>query len=197
MWQRFLYYILLHRPLRPLIINTLKIYFVVQIICFIFARYYIQFKMAYLDEDKLRIITDICDDVIERKISFNEAVSNSEISLISFYQWISKDKELQSLYNYAREVRSDILFEEIIEISDNQELGEEETIEYDETGKIVSTKLKKGDLLRQRQLKIDARKWVVAKMQPKKYGDKLDLQNNGGAFEPSTTAIVFKNFENE
>jgi len=152
--------------------------------------------MAYSDIEKQKIITDICNNVIENKISFNEAVSVSEISLISFYQWISKDKELQNLYNYAREIRSDILFEEIIEISDTQELGEEETVEYDDAGKIVSTKLKKGDMLRQRELKINARKWVVAKMQPKKYGDKLDIQNDGGKFE-APPAIIFKNFDDE
>lgn len=152
--------------------------------------------MAYSEIEKQKIITDICNNVIENKISFNEAVSVSEISLISFYQWISKDKELQNLYNYAREIRSDILFEEIIEISDTQELGEEETVEYDDAGKIVSTKLKKGDMLRQRELKINARKWVVAKMQPKKYGDKLDLSNDGGKFE-APTAIIFKNFDDE
>jgi len=123
----------------------------------------------YSDDEKLKIITDICDSVIDKKISFNKAVEESEISLISFYKWISNNKELQTLYNYAREVRSDVLFEEIIEIADTTEEGE--VIKESEKGVLIE----RGDMTRHRQLKIDARKWVVSKMQPKKYGDKLDI----------------------
>lgn len=134
--------------------------------------------MAYSIEEKQKIIIDICNDVVENKISFNVAVSKSEISLVSFYQWISKDAELQNLYNYARIVRSDVLFEEIIDIADNQEDGEEVSNEYDEAGVIQKTVIKKGDMFKQRQLKIDARKWVVSKLQPKKYGDKIDVTSD-------------------
>lgn len=153
--------------------------------------------MAYSEAEKLDIITNICNDVIELKISFNEAVLNSNITLTSFYQWISKDVELQNLYNYARQIRSDILFEEIIEISDNQEIGEEESNEFDEKGNPVKTVIKRGDMFKQRQLKIDARKWVVAKMQPKKYGDKLDVTTDGEKIQSQPVSIVFKNFDNE
>lgn len=127
----------------------------------------------HTDEQKLKIIVDICDAVIERHLSFNEAVEASPISRVTFYQWIARDKELQSLYNYAREIRSDILFEEIIDISNNTEEGEEIIT------KPSGTEFKRGDMIRHRQLKIDARKWVVSKMNPKKYGDKLDVTTNG------------------
>jgi hypothetical protein len=130
--------------------------------------------MAYSEEEKLKIVTDICNNVIEERISFNQAVEKSGISLVSFYMWLTKNVDLQNLYNYAREIRSDVLFEEIIEIADKQEEGEE--LELDGQGNV--TKVKRGDMAKQRQMKIDARKWVVAKMQPKKYGDKLDLTTN-------------------
>jgi hypothetical protein len=130
--------------------------------------------MAYSEEEKLKIVTDICNNVIEERISFNQAVEKSGISLVSFYMWLTKNADLQNLYNYAREIRSDVLFEEIIEIADTQEEGEE--LELDGQGNI--TKIKKGDMAKQRQMKIDARKWVVAKMQPKKYGDKPDNSND-------------------
>lgn len=132
--------------------------------------------MAYSEEDKERIITEICNQVIEDKISFNQAVDDSEISLVSFYKWIAKNEDLQVLYNYAREVRSDVLFEQIIEIADTTEEGV--TIETDDNGR---TKEKKGDMTQHRRLKIDSRKWVVARMNPKKYGDKseVDLTTKG------------------
>ena len=80
---------------------------------------------------------------------------------------------LRNLYNYAREVRSDVLFEEIIEISDTTEEGIK--IKTTERGTETIT----GDMTEHRKLKIDARKWVVAKMQPKKYGDKITQELTG------------------
>ena len=144
---------------------------------------------TYTENERLEIITGICNNVIEKKISFNTAVSESEISLVSFYQWISKNKELQDLYNYAREIRSDVLFEEIIEIADTTEEGE--TIKESAIG----TTIERGDMLRHRQLKIDARKWVVSKMQPKKYGDKLDLTTGGEKIQPQQTQLTPEQIE--
>lgn len=140
-------------------------------------------KKIYNKEEKEQIVISICDKVIEDKISFNKAVQESEITLVCFYKWIAKDKELQTVYNYAREVRSDVLFEEIIEIADNTEEGV--TIETDDHGR---TKEKKGDMTQHRRLKIDSRKWVVAKMQPKKYGDKseVDHKSSDGSMTPRT-----------
>lgn len=128
--------------------------------------------MAYSEEDKERIVTEICNKVIEDKISFNQAVKDSEIGLVSFYKWVAKNEELQNVYKYAREIRSDVLFEEIIEISDNTEEGI--VIETDDIGR---TKEKKGDMTQHRRLKIDSRKWVVARMNPKKYGDRQHIDH--------------------
>jgi hypothetical protein len=127
--------------------------------------------MAYSDEEKIKIFDDICEKVVGEQMSFNKAIDDSPITLTTFYKWLKADEQLQKAYNYAREIRADILFEDIIDIADNQEEGEE--VELDGAG--VVTKIKRGDMIRQRQLKIDARKWTIAKMQPKKYGDKLDI----------------------
>ena len=111
----------------------------------------------YKENERHDIIKAICDDVVLNGISFNEAVKNSPITNVSFYSWIAENEELQNLYNYARKVRSDILFEEIIEIADTIEEGE--VIKESDKGTIIE----RGDMTRHRQLKIDARKWVVAK----------------------------------
>lgn len=122
----------------------------------------------YTAEDKEQIIIDICDNVVTNKISFNKAVEESPISLVSFYKWLAASKELQTVYNYAREVRSDILFEEIIEIADTPKKGKK--TKNTPKGMIIE----KGDMTDHRRLQIDARKWVVAKMNPKKYGRDAD-----------------------
>ncbi len=128
--------------------------------------------MTYNQKQKQKIFEKICFDVVENKISFNKAVENSPISLVTFYVWITKNESFKEAYNYAREVRSDILFEEIIEISDNTEEG----VKTKDTPKGTITET--GDMIDHRRLKIDARKWVVAKMNPKKYGSVPDDKDN-------------------
>ena len=79
------------------------------------------------------------------------------------------------------------MFEEIIEIADNTEEGV--VIETDDHGR---TKEKKGDMTQHRRLKIDSRKWVAAKMQPKKYGDKLEVeQTNKGIIQYENVSKQF------
>jgi hypothetical protein len=128
--------------------------------------------MKYSKDEKSEIIKKICDNVVTNEKSFNEAISESSINRMSFYRWIADDEELAKCYNYAREVRSDVLFEEIIKISDTIEIGEEIT------EKSTGIERKLGDMTNHRRLRIDARKWVVSKMNPKKYGDKMTLDGN-------------------
>jgi hypothetical protein len=63
-------------------------------------------------------------------------------------RWLSQDEAFRDQYARAREESADVLAQEIVEIADD-----------------VS-----GDANRDR-LRVDARKWVAAKLKPKKYGD--------------------------
>lgn len=126
-----------------------------------------------LPKETEEIFMDICQNVIENGMSFNSAIEASPITRTTFYKLILRHVTLKEAYNYAREVRCDTLFEQIVDISDNMHEGIETiTSSTDVT-------IKKSDAFRHRQLQIDARKWVVSKMLPKKYGDKIDVTSNG------------------
>lgn len=133
-------------------------------------------KLAYSQEQKDEIFEAICHDVILNKSSFNQAIKKSPITLVTFYDWLKKSDDFKEQYNYARNIRADVLFEEVIEIADEPQEGQEVTILPD--GK---RQIKQGDMTQHRRLQIDARKWVAAKMSPKKYGDKqeIDLNHSG------------------
>jgi hypothetical protein len=38
----------------------------------------------------------------------------------------------------------------------------------------------KGDMVDRSRLQIDARKWILSKLLPKKYGDKVEHEHSGG-----------------
>ena len=76
------------------------------------------------------------------------------------YEWLAATPEFSDNYARAMDVRADHVFDEIMEIADDpMNLAPEN--------------------LNAAKVKIDARKWALGKMQPKKYGDKLALDHTG------------------
>jgi len=130
--------------------------------------------MAYSDIE----IEKVFDTIIER-IFNGEAIRNilkeSEMpSSRTFYSWLDSDPEKVKLYARACEARADAIFDEILDISDD---SGNDLIEVDLGDGVVSEKIN-IEFVQRSRLKVDARKWVVSKLNPKKYGDKLDVNQN-------------------
>ena len=97
------------------------------------------------------------------------------------YDWMRKDPDLSTAIAYARDVGYDALAEDCLRIADNPQLGEEvsesETPDgVDEDGNTVMKKtvtIKKVDMLGHRKLQIETRLKLLAKFNPKKYGDRV------------------------
>ena len=75
---------------------------------------------------------------------------------------IAKDLDFQARYEKALQDRADRLAEEILEISDAEPPA---GLEAAAMSAWVADK----------RLRVDARKWVAAKLQPKRYGDRIDV----------------------
>lgn len=135
--------------------------------------------MAYSEDQRTKIVNDICARIAEgsslRAVLRNEDMPDTQ----TFLNWLDKDKKKVEQYTRAMELRADFLFDEILEISDNTIQGT--VIETDDHGR---TKEKTGDMLGHRRLQIDARKWALSKMSPKKYSDKLQVDNTGFTEQP-------------
>jgi len=72
---------------------------------------------------------------------------------------LKSDADFVGQYARACEAREDYLFEDILSLSDD--------VNEDPAA------------IAKARLQMDARKWVLGKMRPKKYGDKLDLNHSG------------------
>ncbi|KRR21895.1 hypothetical protein [Bradyrhizobium retamae] len=95
------------------------------------------------------------------------------------FRWLAAHKEFRDQYARAREARADAMAEEILEISDDDS---DDAITDPETG---ATRINAEFVARSR-LKVDTRKWLMARMAPKVYGDKVtqELQGpDGGAIK--------------
>lgn len=94
--------------------------------------------------------------------------------MTTVFKWLREDEAFAKQYARAREDQADALADDIVEIADEAEtkviIGSDEThvVVFDSTA------------VARNKLRVDARKWVAAKLRPKKYGDKVDL-NHGGS----------------
>ena len=131
---------------------------------------------------------DSYHEVIER-INDGDSVSDAVKGIMTrktFYFGLKKYPELGDIYARACEVRAERIFEEILEIADDSS-GDE--IEVNVDGMVESRQ--NHEFVQRSKLKIDARKWILSKMQPKKYGDKLDVTSDGNEL-PAPTIILNK-----
>jgi len=88
------------------------------------------------------------------------------------FLWLQRHSAFSEQYARATAARADAFAEEIIEISDD---GRNDTYEDDEGREHVNT-----DVIQRSRLRVDTRKWLMARMAPKKYGDKVEQILSGG-----------------
>lgn len=137
-------------------------------------------EQAERDEKAQAIVAEIADT----GKSLRSVCESNEVKPSTFLLWVSNDSALAEQYARAMQVRADTHFSEIVEISDKQEIG---TVE---TTKEWGAEIKTADMVEHRKLRIDARKWVIARMNPRKYGDKLELAGN----TESPLTVVVKSY---
>ena len=88
------------------------------------------------------------------------------------YDWMRKDADLATAIAHARDVGYDAMAEDCLTIADTPMLGEEISESEDEDG-VKRITIKKVDMLGHRKLQIETRLKLLAKFNPKRYGDKI------------------------
>ncbi len=116
----------------------------------------------------------ICAQLSEGTSLRTVCKSDDVPSMQTVFSWMRTKPGFLEQYTRAKQEASDALAEEIIDISDD---GSNDWMEINKGG-YKSTLLDREHVDRSK-LRIETRKWIMAKMKPKKYGDKLDMTTNG------------------
>lgn len=137
--------------------------------------------MAYSIEEKENIMLSIFQSMTDEGLSARRSIVKAGISSQTFWAWLDeKDdegnltewaKEKSKQYMRAREGLSEYRFDSI---SDDYS----ETPNYDEYGKVDS------GWVQLQNMKIRAKQWELSKLNPKKYGDKVETTLKGDAENP-------------
>ena len=89
----------------------------------------------------------------------------------TFYKFLKGNDDCFNKYARATKMRADFLFDQILEIADKQD---KDVVISKEGIEVIN-----HNLVNRNRLQIDSRKWVLSKMNPKKYGEKLDVTSDG------------------
>jgi hypothetical protein len=96
----------------------------------------------------------------------------------TIFRWLSANETFRHNYAKAQQDRTTAFAEEMLEIAD----------QYDN----LSDKLDVEHIQRAR-LRIDTRKWLMSKMDPKRYGDKLTQEHTGADGGPVQFTTIYEN----
>lgn len=100
--------------------------------------------------------------------------------------WVRDDPSYSKRYTDARAIGYLHLADELIEIADTPEEG---TVV---TTKEWGTETQRGDMIKHRTLRLDTRKWLLAKMLPKVFGEKMAVEHAASETLVSQMADIAK-----
>lgn len=126
---------------------------------------------SYTAEIAAEVCARLADGETLRQICRSEHIP----AATTVRQWVLDDREGFSVqYARARDLCLEAWADEITEISDD---GSNDWIEREtEAGRMTTSY--NGDHVQRSRLRTDSRKWLLSKLKPERYGDKLELNGN-------------------
>ena len=94
----------------------------------------------------------------------------SDYNKDKFYECLKASDEAKDNYARAIELRADRIFDDILLIAD--ETSSDKRSVNDEK------EITDNEAIQRSKLRVDARKWVLSRMNPKKYGDRLNVDHD-------------------
>lgn len=117
----------------------------------------------------------ICELIISGKSLLQICTLEEYPDKSTVFRWLAKNPEFRDSYARAKELSAEHMAEELLEIADD-------------TSADVYEHMPNNVAVQRDKLRSDTRKWLMAKLAPKKYGDKV--QHTGGDGEGPVQFVV-------
>ena len=98
-------------------------------------------------------------------LSAFKACKAAGVNQSTFNDWLNADPALAADYARAREDLIESMAQEVLDLADSE-------VPADEYGK------KDWQAIQKHKLQVDTRKWLLSKLSPKKYGDKIEVSGD-------------------
>lgn len=119
----------------------------------------------------------ICDLISEGKSLRKICEADDLPDKSTVFRWLGQNTKFRDQYARARESQADFMAEDILDIADDgtNDYGfkEGDTAEGASANPVFL-----AEHVQRSKLRVDARKWLMSKLAPKKYGEKMETDLN-------------------
>lgn len=133
----------------------------------------------YTEKEKTELFDRICEIIIKGK-SLRKALDEVSFPAKAFFELLRSDTEKGKQYARATTERAELMFEDMLDIADSEPDRMETKKGYCIDNGSVQDK----------RVRIETRKWALARMHPKKYSEKMLEETN----QPTESALTIPQF---
>jgi len=126
----------------------------------------------------------ICERLVDGESLRSICCAEDMPHISTVCRWLGQNESFREQYARAREAQADTLFDEILDIADDASNDWMERKTQEEGASENAGWVLNGEHVQRSKLRIEARKWMAAKMAPKKYGEKVALVGGGDGDAP-------------
>jgi len=120
-----------------------------------------QLKLRWPDD----LIEDIMIDIASGEI-IKDAVEKRGLPAHEFYHLALKDPDFRQMYDDAQQIRIESMAEDIVAVADDTKE------DFNEYGRLNSENINRA------RLKVDTRKWIMSRIGWRRFGDRLQTEQN-------------------
>lgn len=121
-----------------------------------------------------KLADTICERIISGESLSSICRSEGMPDKVTVCRWLSRRDEFRNQYARAREMQTELMADELLDIADDGRNDWMERQYGDTTVEVVNQ-----EAVQRSKLRVDTRKWIAAKLLPKKFGDAVDLKHSG------------------
>lgn len=119
------------------------------------------------------VMDAICDQLADGHSLRGICEANNMPDRGTVLRALAKNDEWATQYALAKQVGLEAWADDIIDTATRPRIGSKTKVVG--KGKTKVTETVTGDMVDRSRLEVDAKKWIMSKLAPKKYGDRLDM----------------------
>jgi hypothetical protein len=111
------------------------------------------------------LATEICAKISSTDKGIHFVAKELNISVSTIFEWLIKYPDFSEKYTRARQLQTEFMREQMIEVSNHRDEDH--------------TPFTGANVIQRDKLIVETLKWQMSKLNPKKYGDKIDVTSDG------------------
>lgn len=128
----------------------------------------------------------VCQRIIEGYSMRTVCKPDDMPAAATLFRWFREHPEFREQYARATEERTEAMSEDILDIADD---GSNDLMTIQKGNQ--SYEIENKEVTNRSKLRVDTRKWLMSKMKPKKYGDKVDVTSEGKSIQPVINIVKY------